>query len=225
MTNLNSWKPKAVIFDMDGLLVDTEPAWGRAERALIESRGHVFDVEVRKQIMGMRIDGIVQTFADFYGMTEGIQTLASELVQHMLDTIPDGVESMPGASDLINFLVEKDVPRAIASSSSMKIIEAIVSGQGWAGHFPIRCSADAVPNGKPAPDVFLLAAQKLGMEPSACLALEDSLNGARAAVAAGMVCFVVPEAEHNDTTRFEGVTPHVYQSLYHVLDALRAQED
>jgi sugar-phosphatase len=215
-------KPQAVIFDMDGLLVNSEPAWGRAERGLIESRGHEFNVEIRKQIIGMRIDKIVQTFAEFYGLPDDIDALAGELVQRMLDTIPDGVPAMPGAGSLLEFLQEQDVPCAIASSSSLPIINAITANLGWKDRFGVRCSADAVAHGKPAPDVYLLAAQKLGVEPSRCLALEDSVTGARAAVAAGMVCFAVPEMELVDPARFEGVTPHVYESLHHVLDALRA---
>jgi beta-phosphoglucomutase-like phosphatase (HAD superfamily) len=104
----------------------------------------------------------------------------------------------------------------------MPIIDAIVTAQGWAGRFPLRCSADAVPNGKPAPDVYLRAAQMLGVEPSDCLALEDSVTGARAAVAAGMVCYGVPDVPRVDPARLREVTPHIYESLHQVLDVLRA---
>jgi HAD superfamily hydrolase (TIGR01509 family) len=218
---MNEWK--AVIFDMDGLLVDTEPIWGRAETALIKARGHVFDAQVRKKIMGLRIDSILRVFADHYKLSDDIPALASELIRRMLDIIDEGVVAMPGADDLLDFLVENDIPCAIASSSSMPLIEAVVTNRGWLEAFPTRCSADSVPNGKPAPDVYLLAAQTLGFDPAHCLALEDSPTGARAAVAAGMVCYAVPDRSHAKASDFADITPHVFASLHDVLADLRVR--
>jgi HAD superfamily hydrolase (TIGR01509 family) len=208
---------------MDGLLVDTEPVWGRAETALIEARGHVFEVQVRKKIMGLRIDSIVRVFADHYKLSDDIPTLASELIRRLLDIIDEGVVAMPGADDLLDFLAENDIPCAIASSSSMPLIEAVVTNRGWLRAFPTRCSADSVPNGKPAPDVYLLAAQTLGFDAAHCLALEDSPTGARAAVAAGMVCYAVPDRSHAKASDFADITPHVFASLHDVLADLRVK--
>ena len=222
MTNTSSeWQPQAVIFDMDGLLVDSSPAWERAETDLVESRGFTFDLAVRAQIVGLRMDTIIATFAGAYQLTENHDALIAELEERMLAAIPEAVIAKPGARELIAYLVESDVPRAIASSSPLPIIDAIVRDQGWLDAFPLRCSADSVPHGKPAPDVYLMTAQQLGVDPEKCLALEDSVTGARAAVAAGMVCYAVPDVQHVDPVKFAGVTPHVFESLHDVLRLLR----
>jgi beta-phosphoglucomutase-like phosphatase (HAD superfamily) len=99
----------------------------------------------------------------------------------------------------------------------MSIIEAVIDSQGWHTLIPQRCSAEGVARGKPAPDVYLLAAQTLKLAPGDCLALEDSVNGARAAVAAGMTCFAVPDPSHVAASAFAGVTPHIFDNLDSVL--------
>lgn len=220
MTN-NHWKPKAVIFDMDGLLVDSEPIWHEAETALIESRGHVYTPEVRAKIIGLRLDEFVEILHTVYSFTESHDAIIQEVTDRMLTLIPQRVTVKPGAQEVIDYVVGQGLPVAIASSSPLSIIEATVQAQGWQDIIPVRCSADDVGRGKPAPDVYLKAAERLGMDPADCLALEDSPPGARAAVSAGMVCYAVPDATHSGFDAFDGVTPHVFHSLYDVLDTLK----
>ncbi|MBZ0287226.1 MAG: HAD-IA family hydrolase, partial [Anaerolineae bacterium] len=117
---------------------------------------------------------------------------------------------------------EQAIPTAIASSSPKAIIDAILKAQGWDTLFSVRCSAEDEARGKPAPDVYLRAAERLGINPGDCLALEDSPNGARAAVAAGMTCYAVPDTKHISSHAFDGITPHVFRSLHEVLDSIKA---
>lgn len=218
---MTKWQPEAVIFDMDGLLVDSETVWHNAETALIESWGHKYTDEVRANIIGTRIDEFVVFLRDYYQLDQTPEQLTQRLIDDMLALIPSQVRPQPGARELIDFVLERGWPLGIASSSPQVIIDAIVEAQGWGDIFTVRCSAEFEAKGKPAPDVYLSAAKVLGVPPSKCLALEDSPNGARAAVAAGMVCYAVPDRSHSGRAAFSGITPHVFDSLHAVQDALR----
>ncbi len=220
--NPDSFPFDAIIFDMDGLLVDSETVWHTAETELIESRGHVYTVEAREQIIGMRIDEFLSRLHDIYNFDDSVEALRLELTTHMLERIPVEVQAHPGAHEIVNWVHDHAIPTAIASSSSIAIIDAILLSQGWDKLFDVRCTADDEARGKPAPDVYLSAAQRLGVDPTQCLALEDSANGARAAVAAGMTCYAVPDASHSSPTIFADITPHVFTSLHAVLEHLKS---
>lgn len=215
-------KPSAVIFDMDGLLVDSESVWLIAEKEMIESRGYVYTDEVRAQIVGLRMDEFIVKLHEIYQFEDDLAVLHDQLLARMLELIPERVQPQPGARELIAYIVRHNIPTAIASSSAVSIIDATVKAQGWEDVFAVRCSAEDEARGKPAPDVYLTASRRLNIAPTNCLALEDSPNGARAAVAAGMTCYAVPDASHTSIDSFDGITPHVYKSLHEVLDNLRA---
>jgi sugar-phosphatase len=217
---INSWQPRAVIFDMDGLLVDSEPVWHIAEDALIRSRGRHPDPLIREGLVGLRMDEFLVKLSRAYQIEDTTANLYSDLVGNMLELIPTTVIPRPGASEILNYMVEHNITRAIASSSPMSIIDATLRSQGWNHIFPVRCTADDEPNGKPAPDVYLRAANRLHISPADCLALEDSPNGARAAVAAGMVCYAVPDPSHTRTDAFKGITNYLFDSLHAVLATL-----
>ncbi len=219
--SLDRMTPSAVIFDMDGLLVDSESIWLIAEKEMIESRGHVYTEEARAQIVGLRMDEFIVKLHAIYQFEDDLTALHDQLLARMLELIPEMVKPQPGARELIDYIVEHNIPTAIASSSAMSIIEATVKAQGWDEIFAVRCSAEHEAQGKPAPDVYLAAARRLNIAPAECLALEDSPNGARAAVAAGMTCYAVPDASHTSISSFDGITPHIYKSLHEVLANLR----
>lgn len=211
---------QAIIFDMDGLLVDSEIVWHKAEKELIESRGRDYTEDVRENIIGKRLDEFMTYLHDYYQFSETLAELTEELVQRMLTLIPQEVETRPGAQAMVDYVVKNNIPHAIASSSAMRIIDATVQAHGWEDVFTIRCSADDDERGKPAPDVYLRAARRVGVDPSQCLALEDSPNGARAAVAAGMTCYAVPDPSHSTPAAFADITPYVFASLNDILDQL-----
>ena len=122
--------------------------------------------------------------------------------------------------ELLEYLLARGIPCAIASSSPMPIIDAVVTSQGWDRFFQTHVCGDDVTHGKPAPDIYLEAARRIGIAPEACLALEDSPNGSRAAVAAGMVTIAVPDLSHTSHAAFEAITPYVFDSLHEVQAAL-----
>lgn len=215
---------KAIIFDMDGLLVDSERIWYLAEERVIESRGFAYTEEVREQIIGLRLDEFMTRLHDIYGFTETVPELMQELEDIMVELIlKDDVQAQPGAHEIVKWVGEQGLPHAIASSSSARIIDATMKAHGWDDILTLRYTADDVPRGKPAPDVYLRASGGVGVPPRDCLALEDSPNGARSAVAAGMTCYAVPDTSHSKPEAFEGVTPHVFDNLHEVLAKLKTR--
>ncbi|MEO1645956.1 MAG: HAD family phosphatase [Chloroflexota bacterium] len=216
---------EAIIFDMDGTLVDSEVVWDVAEKEMFAERGLVYDAAVREQVIGLRLDEFFDKLIKIYDLDEKREDLQAELIERMLVKIPADVEAKAGAQALIEWTAQQEnLPYCIASSSPMVIIEATVKAQGWEQLIPKLYTADNVPNGKPAPDVYLYAAEQLGVAPDKCLALEDSPNGARSAVAAGMTCFAIPDS-HSSPEKFEGITSHVYENLVDVLAVLKEDAD
>lgn len=211
---------KGVVFDMDGTLVDSESIWEIAEAEMFAERQLEYTDAEREQVIGLRLDAFFQKLIEIYGLDERVEDLADELTQRMLEKIPTMVKPKPGASALIKWTAQQGLPYCIASSSPTSIIKAIVDAMGWADIMPLYYSADDVAQGKPAPDVYLYAAQKIDVAPVRCLALEDSINGARAAVAAGMTTYIVPDA-HTDKAKYAGISPHIYESLHIILEELQ----
>lgn len=219
MNSLN-FCPQAIIFDMDGLLVDSEPVWAMAEGALLQERGKQWDIEIQRPLIGMRMRDFLVGIRSGYGLSDTVDELVAELIGRMTKLVPTQVVPRPGAPELLEYLLARGIPCAIASSSPMPIIDAVVTSQGWDRYFQTHVCGDDVTHGKPAPDIYLEAARRIGVSPEACLALEDSPNGSRAAVAAGMVTIAVPDLSHTSHAAFEAITPHVFDSLHEVQTAL-----
>jgi HAD superfamily hydrolase (TIGR01509 family) len=225
MTGRNTLNPNpkfaAIIFDMDGTLVDSEIIWQAVETEMFRDIGIDYTDEVRQMIIGLRLDEMFTKLQAHYGLQTTVPELMLDLETRMIQRIPLHVKAKPGAQAIIDYAAARDIPYCIASSSSMAVIEATVHSQGWRELIARLYTADAVPNGKPAPDVYLYAARELGVNPADCLALEDSVNGAKAAVAAGMTCYAVPDY-HADPEKLRAVTPYVFKSLDEVLAKLQA---
>ncbi len=220
MTRTELLTPEAIIFDMDGLLVDSERVWHIAEDEVFASRGLEYTDELRASIIGLRMDEFMAKLQAHFRIEEPLANLTAEVNANMLRMIPTMVQPQPGAAELLQLVQQRGWPLAIASSSPMAIIDATLRSQGWDDVFRLRCSADNVARGKPAPDVYLQAAHLLGVAPHNCLALEDSPNGARAAIAAGMTCYAVPDRSHSQPDAFAGITPQVFADLHAVRASL-----
>ena len=213
---------KAIIFDMDGLLVDSEPVWHQIETELIETHGYEYSPEVRDTGIGMRIDEFAAILQRHYPkLAASPAAIEAAITNRMLDLPPGRVKAMPGAEELVRYVAETGIPRAIASSSSQAIIDHFVRLMGWDELIPQRYSADSVARGKPAPDIYLHAARQIGVEPENCLALEDSRWGTQAALAAGMTCYTVPDLSHSSPANFAEINEDIYGSLHDVLDQLK----
>lgn len=215
---------QAVIFDMDGLLVDSEPVWYEAEKEMIESFGYRYTDEVREQTIGVRVDEFAEIIYRHYPRVGASPAaIIDEISTRVLGLPSEKVPPRPGAEEILRYVAGREIPRAIASSSTQDVIEHFVRLQGWDRLIPLRFSAEYMERGKPAPDIYLHAARQIGIAPERCLALEDSVAGTQAAIAAGMTCFTVPDLSHSDLSDFAGINDKLYDSLFDVLEAFERE--
>ncbi len=207
-----------VIFDMDGLLVDSEIIWHEIEDQFFADRGRAYEAGDRQMVVGMRVDEFMSTMKSHFSLDEEVNDLVADLNGRMCVAIPQRVQPRPGARRLIAYLQENGMPIAVASNSSKQIIDVTMTAMEWLDTFAVRCTGDDETLGKPSPDVYLTAARRLGVDPTKCLGLEDSPRGAQAVVAAGMTCGAVPDLSHTPPEAFTGITPYIFDSLDDVCD-------
>jgi HAD superfamily hydrolase (TIGR01509 family) len=189
----------AVLWDMDGLLVDSEPLWTVAETELAEHHGAVWTDEIKAACMGHRLDSAVPIMLRELGLDPALQESSSRfLLQRMVQLYAGGAPVLPGACDLLAL----PLPHALVSSSYRVLVDAVTR---WfpAGTFQVTLAGDEVTYAKPDPEPYRSAAELLGLDPRRCLVLEDSTAGARAGLAAG--CRVVLVAGHPATVVPDGV--------------------
>ncbi|GKX55212.1 2-deoxyglucose-6-phosphatase [Leminorella grimontii] len=194
----------AVIFDMDGVLVDSEPVWVEVEKEIYLHRyGIRLTDEDFRDTAGVRIDKVLTMHHLRYGLPlQEISARVSDIVTEVGNRIQSAPEPMPGVETLLNALRGHGIPLAVASSSPQKQIERVLSALGLTHYFSHLVSAEGLINGKPHPAVFLLAAEALGVEPESCIVIEDAVNGAIAAKAAQMRVIVIPAPEARSDRRF-----------------------
>lgn len=187
-------KTKAVIFDMDGLLIDSEPYWKIAEKKIFGELGLQLDDALLRQVMGFRLSEVVKHWYNYQPWSNPDFTKTEEDVLNcVMELIANHAQTLPGVQTLLSYLHEQKIPMAIASSSAMRLIEAVVDKLNIRHYFQLLWSAEYESYGKPHPGIFITTAQKLGVEPTQCLVFEDSVNGVIAAKAARMMCIAVPE--------------------------------
>jgi HAD superfamily hydrolase (TIGR01509 family) len=183
----------AVIFDNDGLLLDTEEAWTRAEEALFERHGRTFTIEHKRELIGTSPTASAAKLEAMLDMPGQGGALMDELHDQVMEEALQGVPPRPGALELVEAVRAGGLPVGVASNSARAFVERVLSVAGLLdGHFDVVVTADDVENPKPAPDLYLAACEALGAEPGLSAALEDSATGAAAAVAAGMYVVAVP---------------------------------
>lgn len=210
----------AVIFDMDGLLIDSEPLWRRAEIEVLARVGVPLTEADCMRTTGLRIDAVVafwQRERPWVGATP--VEVAERIVTRVIELVNAEGALLPGAREALDFFAARGLPLGLASSSPRRLIDAVLACLRLAERFAVVCSAEGLPRGKPDPAVYLHAAARLRHDPRRCLAIEDSLPGVLAAVAAGMGCIAVPAAEHQGDPRLQRATV-VLGSLAEIDDAL-----
>ena len=178
---------------MDGLLVDTEPLWQDAEIEVFATVGLHLDRPACRETQGLRVDEAVAYWYDRHPWPDAdVPALAERLVDRVADLMRSHAVPMAGADALIELTRARGMGVALASSSTWRMIEAVLTHFGWTHRFDVVHSAEAELYGKPDPAIFLTTARRLGVEPGSCVVFEDSVNGILAAKAAGMACVAVP---------------------------------
>ncbi|MEW6607547.1 MAG: HAD family phosphatase [bacterium] len=183
---------KAVIFDMDGLMVDTEPLYSEAMKQVAAKRGKCFTLPLKQKLMGRLPIESLTIFKEELELEEPAIRLLEEREEIYTRLLAQNIKPMPGFFKLLHLLNEIGIRKAIASSSKRRFIELIVNKLGIVEQFEVIVSGEEVKYGKPNPDIYLLAAEKLNISPQECLVLEDALTGVMSAKAAKMKCIAVP---------------------------------
>lgn len=204
---------RAVIFDMDGLLLDTEGLWQRAEAELFRRHGADYTITDALAVMGTSFDVTARYFAERLGEpAERGAALVDELRVLMLAELRREVDARPGALELVERLRNR-VPLALASNSSRNLVDAALKTAGLSDAFDAIVTSDDVDHAKPAPDLYLLACERLGVKPGEALALEDTTPGIAAAKAAGLTCIAVPQFAETDATAADRVIDSLEELL------------
>ena len=183
----------AVVFDLDGVIVDSEQVWDDVREAYAHDTGGRYTDQATRDMMGMSSPEWSRYMAETLDVPGTAEEINAAIVERMLERYGEAPPVIPGAVEAVRRISAR-VPLAIASSSNPELIEVSVRVTGLADVFRIAVSSQEVPRGKPAPDVYLEAARRLGADPARCAAVEDSHNGIRSAKAAGMRVLAIPNA-------------------------------
>jgi HAD superfamily hydrolase (TIGR01509 family) len=203
---------EAVVFDMDGVLIDSEPVWERVRRKFVADNGGRWPEDAQDRMMGMSTAEWSAYLSEDFGLRLSAPRVADLVIAAMTAEYQAHLPLLPGAVDTVRELSAR-YPLAVASSAPRSLIEAVLDASGLRSAFAAAVSSEEVARGKPAPDVYLEATARLGIPASACAAVEDSSNGLRSAAAAGLAVIAVPRPEY----------PPVAEALDHarlVLDSL-----
>ena len=194
---------RGVAFDLDGLLVNSEDVYIQVGAETLARRGKQFDDELRHEMMGRTAAAALQVMIDWHQLDDTVAGLVAESEELFWRFAAEDLRTMPALEDLLDWLDAQSIPRGIATSGGRGYAERVLGMMDLTKRFEFLITADDVQHGKPAPEPYLLAAQRLKIDPAAMLVLEDSSNGCKAGVAAGAYTVAVPN-RHTDDHDFAG---------------------
>ncbi len=216
---------RAVLFDMDGVLVDSEPLHFESEGRVFGALGIEVTLAERHSFVGMAADGMWKYLKETYSLKQPVTDLVEYDEQSRVRYFSglSRIPAVPGAGELLQDLAARGIRLALVSSSSEAIIGIMMEKTGFGRYFDLKINGRSVKNGKPAPDIFLSAAKLLGEEPRECVVIEDSRNGVRAAVSAGMKCvgFRNPNSGSQDLSGADSIVDEMGKIDYDLLVSLQ----
>lgn len=194
---------RAVVFDLDGLMFNTEAIYDKVGEDLLQRRGKLMTRELKLAMIGRRAQESLTIMIDMHGLTDTVDDLILESHALFFEAAAGRLAPMPGLLELLEYIDSSKLPKAIATSSSHSYVRRVVEPFGMLQRFPVILASEDVNQGKPHPEIYLKAADRLGVDPTEMLVLEDSQNGINAAAAAGAVAVAVPHEHtfHHDFAR------------------------
>jgi len=184
---------KAVIFDMDGVMIDSEPLWEETERILLSRRRIEYSPDYRDRIVGLNQRDSGRLLIDTFELEESVEEIISERVKILTSIYEKELETVEGLFPLLDSLKSSNYLLAVASSSPLRVINYVMDKFCLNHYFSAVVSGECTDNGKPHPDIYLETARLLGVAPEECVAIEDSINGVLSAKASAMYCIAVPD--------------------------------
>jgi len=184
---------RAVVFDLDGILLDSEQAWDDARRDLVREQGGAWTPQATRAMLGMSSKEWPVYVRDELGVGLSPEAINADVVGRLIARYREDLPALAGACEAVTRMADR-WPLGLASSSNREVIDLVLDALGITERFAVTVSSEEVGRGKPAPDVYLEAARRLGVDPEACAAIEDSQNGIRSAHAAGMRVLAIPNA-------------------------------
>ncbi len=195
---------RAVAFDMDGLMVNTEELYFEVGQTILRRRGREFTDRLRRGMMGLPGPQAFALMIEYEQLVDSVETLARESDEVFADMLPARLRPLTGLIELLNLLDAKRIPRCVATSSPLSFASVVLEGVDVLRRVDFVITAEHVARGKPHPDIYLSAAEKLGVAPHEVLVLEDSHHGSRAGIASG-ACTVAVPGDHSRDHDFDGV--------------------
>lgn len=221
MTLQSQSRVQAVAFDMDGLMFNTEDVYWKAADQLLRRRGHSYTDELAAAIMGRPPKDCFEKFINHFDLPDTWYDLQTESEELFLALLTDGYDTMPGLWELLEFLEEQRVPKCVCTSSSRRVAEAVLRGKNVWHRFDFILTAEDIRHGKPAPDIYLMAAARFQIVSPNMLVLEDSVAGSCAAIAAGSPLVVLRSTHNRDldfsfvSTIVESLNSHEIRNMSH----------
>jgi HAD superfamily hydrolase (TIGR01509 family) len=194
---------RAVVFDLDGLMFNTEDLYQEVGSTVLARRGCEFTPELLNEMMGRQSNHALQIMIDWHKLTDTVDALAAESMEIMHELLGTRLTPMPGLIELLAALELAEIPKAIATSSSRQFLDRVLDQSQLFDRFAFTIAGSEIEHGKPAPDIYLLAAEQHAVLPQQMMVLEDSQIGCRAAVAANSYAVAVPGG-HSHTHSFPG---------------------
>ena len=192
---------KAVAFDMDGLMFNTEDVYWETATTVLRRRGYQYNQEIADDLMGRPPKYCFERMIEYYGLDEDWETLHNESEDTFVKLLDNGFTMMPGLPELLDRLEELGIPKSVCTSSSRRVAGEVLGRSGVLHRFQFVLAFEDIVHGKPNPEIYQKAAQNFGVTPDQMLVLEDSVSGCHAARSAGAIAVVVL-ADHNRTLNF-----------------------
>jgi HAD superfamily hydrolase (TIGR01509 family) len=186
---------EAVVFDLDGVLIDSEPVWEQVRRRVVAEHGGHWDPDTQDRLMGMSTGEWSRYLSEDLDVALSPDQVAETVITAMADRYREHLPLLPGAVEAVTRIAERWTV-GLASSAPRSLIETVLDASGLRPKFAATVSTEEVVRGKPAPDAYLTAADRLGVRPEACAAVEDSSNGLRSAAAAGLTVIAIPHDKY-----------------------------